>query len=410
MTRTASPWRTFSAAPHRMMFFGGAVQGIAAIAWWLADLLGRYGGLYPPFAWPIPPAWAHGFLMIYGFFPFFVFGFLMTTYPNWMNGEPVPRRRYVPAFLLLAGGVALFYLGLLAAKPLLAAGVAAMAAGWGVALYALWRVLVTAPHPDKVHSTITTVALAMGWLGLAGYFLWLLTDWSLFETFALRGGVWFFLLPTLATVSHRMIPFFSSRVLEDYRIVRPWWALWVMLAGAAGHGVLEISGLPHWVWLADVPFLLTTAYLSYAWGLVRSFRVRLLAVLHIAFAWLSVGLALSAAQSLVALVSGGTVWILGFAPLHAIALGYFASMVLGMGARVTLGHSGRELVADGATWGLFLGFQGAAVARVLGDVPLGLPAGHLYLLAALVWLACFGPWVAKYAPVYWRARSDGRPG
>ena len=407
MTQTASLWRTFSAAPHRMMFFGGAVQGIAAVAWWLADLLGRYGGLYPPLTWPVPPPWAHGFLMIYGFFPFFIFGFLMTTYPNWMNGEPVPRRRYVPAFLLLAGGVLLFYLGLFTGKPVLAAGVAIMAAGWGVALYALWRVLVTAPHPDKRHPIVTTVALAVGWLGLLAYFLWLLTDAGLLAVFALRGGVWFVLLPILVTVSHRMIPFFSSRVLENYRIVRPDWALWVMLAGAAGHGALEIAGLVPWLWLADLPFLLTTAYLSWAWGLLKSFRVRLLAVLHIAFAWLSVGLALSAVQSLAAL--GGWM-VLGLAPLHAIALGYFASMVLGMGARVTLGHSGRELVGDGATWGLFLGFQAAAVARVLGDLPLGLPAGHLYLLAALVWLACFGPWAAKYGPAYWRARIDGRPG
>jgi uncharacterized protein involved in response to NO len=204
-----------------------------------------------------------------------------------------------------------------------------------------------------------------------------------------------------------MIPFFSSRVLANYRVVRPDWALWVMLAGATGHGVMEVAGLPAWLWLADLPFLLTTLYLSWAWGLLKSFRVRLLAVLHIAFAWLSVGLALSAVQSLAAM--GGWM-VLGLAPLHAIAVGFFASMVLGMGARVTLGHSGRELVADSATWGLFLGFQMAAVARVLGDLPLGLPMGHLYLLAALIWLTCFGPWAAKFGPAYWKARIDGRPG
>jgi len=85
-------------------------------------------------------------------------------------------------------------------------------------------------------------------------------------------------------------------------------------------------------------------------------------------------------------------------------------MVLAMATRVTLGHSGGELVADGATWGLFLGFQGAALARIAGDLPLAMPHGHLYLLAALIWLGCFVPWFVKYAPKFWRPRSDGVAG
>jgi len=110
MTPLQKTWQTFTAAPHRMMMLGGAIQGVLTLLWWLFDLLGRYGGLYAAQAWSIAPVWAHAFLMLYGFFPFFVFGFLMTTYPNWMNGEKIPPRLYIPAFLLLAGGIALFYL------------------------------------------------------------------------------------------------------------------------------------------------------------------------------------------------------------------------------------------------------------------------------------------------------------
>lgn len=411
MAHPSSFWRTFSAAPHRMMFLGGAVQGLVAVAWWLVELLGRYTSAFPPPAWTIPAVWAHGFLMVYGFFPFFIFGFLMTTYPSWMNGAKVPPRRYVPAFLLLAGGALLFYLGLLAGKPVLAAGVALMLGGWGVALYALVNVLVTARHPDKLHPKIASAALAAGWLGMLSYLLWLATGNGLFAVFALKAGVWFFLLPIFFTVGHRMIPFFSSRVLDGYQIVRPKGALGVMLACSCGHGTLEFLGWNAWLWLFDLPLLAQALYLSWHWQLRRSFQVRLLAVLHISFAWLSIALALYAAQSLALLASGGQAAILGQAPLHALTVGLFASMVLGMASRVTLGHSGMELKADGATWALFLGFQAAALARIGGDLPLaGGAAGHFYLLAALVWLACFAPWFAKYAPMYWRPRTDGQPG
>ena len=131
MNQKTTFWRVFSAAPHRVMFLAGASQGVLALLWWLADLLGRYSGAYAPLVWPVPSPWAHGFLMIYGFFPFFIFGFLMTTYPSWMNGRKVPQRHYVPAFALLAGGVALFYLGLFAGRPLLAQRQVLTASPWG---------------------------------------------------------------------------------------------------------------------------------------------------------------------------------------------------------------------------------------------------------------------------------------
>lgn len=406
MATPSSPWRIFSAAPHRMMFFAGATQGVLTILWWLADLLGRYTGLYAPLVWPVTPQWAHGFLMIYGFFPFFIFGFLMTVYPNWMNGAPLPRSRYIPAFALLAGGQALFYAGLFAGQGVLLAAVLLVLAGWTVAYYALLRVLFAAVHPDKLHPAITAVALGGGWLGVAAYALWLAGEGDIFAVVSLKTGVWLFLVPVFFAVSHRMIPFFSSRVLDGYQIVRPKWALWTVLSCSAAHGFLEIAGGERWLWLVDIPFVAASLHLTWHWQIFRSFKNRLLAVLHIGFAWLSLALGLSALQSLLALAGYP---VLGYAPLHALTVGFFASMVLAMATRVTLGHSGRELKADGATWALFLAFQAAAVARIAGDLPL--PGhSHFYLLAAAIWLACFIPWFVKYGLVYWRAREDGQPG
>ncbi|MBS4098720.1 MAG: NnrS family protein [Sulfuricella sp.] len=406
MTTTTSPWRAFSAAPHRMMFFAGATQGVLTILWWLVDLLGRYTGLYAPLIWPVVPQWAHGFLMIYGFFPFFIFGFLMTVYPNWMNGEPVPRRRYIPAFALLAGGQVLFYAGLFVGKPVLLVGVLSVLAGWAVAYYALLRVLFGAVHPDKLHPAITAVALGFAWLGIAAYAAWLAGAGDGFAVFSLKTGVWLFLVPVFFTVSHRMIPFFSSRIIDGYHIVRPKWALWTVLSCSAAHGILEMVGAERWLWLVDIPFVAASLHLTWHWQIFKSFKERLLAVLHIGFAWLSLALALSALQSLAALAGYP---VFGFAPLHALTIGFFASMVLAMATRVTLGHSGRELKADGATWALFLAFQAAALTRIAGDLPLP-HHGHFYLLAAVIWLGCFIPWWVKYAPVYLRPRQDGVAG
>lgn len=400
-------WHTFTAAPHRMMMLGGAAQGVLTLLWWLFDLLGRYGGLYAAPAWSIAPVWAHAFLMLYGFFPFFIFGFLMTTYPNWMNGEKIPPRFYVPSFLCLASGIALFYLGLVAGKAFLIAGTTLMLAGWGIALHALLRVLTKARYDDKRHPIVTTLALIMGWLGILSYLVWLASDNAFALAFSRHAGIWWFMLPILLAVCHKMIPFFSSRVLENYTMVRPYWALYFMLACSILHGALELAQQAQLLWLADFPLLAFTLYFSYTWGLLRSFGIKLLAVLHVGFAWLSVAMLLYGVQSLTLFATGSAPF--GLAPLHALTIGFFASMILAMASRVTLGHSGRELVADAATWSLFLGFQFTAIVRITPDLS-GLPASLFYPLAAGIWLACYGAWFAKYGPIYWRPRIDHRPG
>ena len=406
----ASRPAVFSAAPHRMMFFGGALQLIAAVAFWLSELGDLYAGWWRAPRTVIPAVWAHAFLMIYGLFPFFMFGFLMTTYPRWMNGTPVPRRSYAAAFAWLATGTVLFYAGLFAAKTLLAVAVAVLLVGWTVVLRALFSVFVLAPAKDKHYERFLNAALLAGWLGVFSYGLWLLSGQEAFLNFALRDGVWLFLVPVLFTVSHRMIPYFSSCVLSDYRVVQPRWSLPLLAVGVAGHTVLELAGARRWLFLFDVPLALMALHHTIQWDFRRSFQVRLLAMLHVAFLWFGIAMALYGVQSLVLAVTGTL--ILGLAPLHALAIGFILSMVVAMATRVTLGHSGRPLAADDFTWACLMGVSVTALLRIGAEIPpfdraVGV---NLSVLAALAWLASLTPWVLKYAPMYLRRRVDGKPG
>lgn len=412
MNKQLTAWNYISAAPHRSLFLVGALQGVFTLLWWIVDLAGRYAVLGSASNWSVAPIWAHAFLMTYGFFPFFILGFLFTTYPSWMGGEKVQPREYMATCLLMTVGVMLFYVGMLAGKPVVMIGIAIMLAGWSIACYVLLRILTNASGADKRHAMVTSAALLMGWLGVACYLLWLLTDHWVLLNFSRTAGIWFFLLPIVLTVSHRMIPFFSSRVLENYVLVRPYWMLWLMLVCTFAHGLLQLLNIIDYLWVVDFPLAICALYLSYKWGFLRSFSVSLLAVLHISFAWLGLSMLLYGAQSLILLLTEGKLLIFGLAPLHALAIGYFASMVLGMASRVTIGHSGRPLVLDHFTWLLFIGFQAATIVRILADI---VPAAasmapQLYLLAGLIWLCCFIFWAVHYAPIFWRQRVDGKPG
>jgi uncharacterized protein involved in response to NO len=410
MMSPAKLWHSFTAAPHRVMFFGGALQTLAVMLWWLIELVTRYGVVGQPIAWSMEPGAAHGFLMIYTLFPFFMFGFLMTTFPRWMNGREIAAPRYVMAFLLLMLGVVGFYVGLWLSHTVLVVALVSMLAGWGVALYALLRVLLDTQRQDKRHAVVIFVALGMGWCGMGAYLIWQLGGSESWLNLALQGGLWLFLLPVFASVGHRMIPFFTGSALPHRQMLRPFWPWPLILGASAAHALLHFAGASAWLWLFDAPLAVAALYLSYSWGLRQALRIPLLGVLHIGFAWLGFALLLSGAQSAVMFFSHGSNVIWGLAPLHALTIGCFATLMLGMATRVTLGHSGLPMKVDLPIRLMFAGIQLAALLRVLADV-LPMQAGYwLYFAAAAVWLACFAPWVARYLPAYWRVRADGRAG
>lgn len=398
--------KNFIAAPHRVMFFGGAVQTLLVMLWWLFELSIRY--LWPQYtvAWPLFPTAIHSWLLLFGMLPFFFFGFLMTTFPRWMAGHEIPPQRFVPAFAFMFAGVLLFYAGLFFGRVLLLLADISLLTGWAIGLYALLRVLLDTRPGDKRHTVVLFIAFSVGWLALASFFLWQLTDHHALLQFSLRAALWGFVLPVFTTVAHRMIPFFTNSALQQ-DVPRPFWPWWTILASSLAHGVLEFFNLSAWLWLADVPLAISALTLTYLWGFRRSFSNPLLAVLHVGYAWMGIAMLLFSIQSLWLLVQGGYIW--GLAPLHALTLGCYATIIIGMGTRVTLGHSGLPFVVDIRVKLMFAGMQGVAMVRIVSDL-LPVNSGYGYLLAVLGWLACFGPWAWRYLPAYWRPRADGQPG
>ena len=183
-----------------------------------------------------------------------------------------------------------------------------------------------------------------------------------------------------------------------------------MWALAMVHLGLELVHAYAWLWLADAPLLALTGYAVWRWWPRRVAGAPrmpgLLAVLFIGTAWLPVTFALYLAQSLTYALGGG--FILGRAPMHALFIGFFGSLLVAMVTRVTQGHSGRPLRMYGIAWFAFVAVQGVATVRILADV---LPDPGLWqALAAIGWLVALSPWVARIGHIYLTPRRDGRPG
>ena len=397
-------WKALVSAPHRLFFLGGACQGIAAMLWWLLDLSGRFGIFFPFLSWTIPPVWAHVYLMIYGFFPFFIFGFLFTFFPNWLDAENIPSRRYLTVFFLIASGTVLFYTGLIFSRNLLLLSVLLTLSGCGAGAFTLFRILLSARSPEKTHLTLMALFVLSGAAGDLSFLLWLFLNSPFWLNLALVAGIWFFLLPLIVTVAHLVIPFFSNAVLKNYRVVQSLPILRVLLGGIFFRGVLEGTGMRGYFWIPDIVLLFFAVYLSSVWGFWKSVGTKMLFMLHLSFAWFSIALLLDLLQNLIFLWGHETEFMPGFAPLHALTIGFFSSMVIGLSTRVTFGHSGRPVSGGRTIWMLYCVFQIAAVLRVLADF---FPSGSFLFIggyegSGLLWIGAFIYWVIKYGPLFWQ--------
>jgi uncharacterized protein involved in response to NO len=403
-------WETFTSAPHRMMFFAGTVQLLLPLLIWSIEVTGQHSQLWSPLNTIIPTTWAHGFIMLYGVFIFFIFGFLMTVYPRWMNGTQIDKETYIASFVCLSTGMLMFQTGLFYNLFVAIFGLIVFLFGWALGGWALYKVFRDASATNKHYETIINIVMLTGWLGAASFLAYLLTgDWF-YKDFSLKAGVWLFLLPLLFTVAHRMIPFFSSNISANYTIFNPRWILHIMLICSVGHLILDSLHFNQWLFLTDLPLAFIALLHSFKWRFINSFKDRLVAVLHMAFLWLGIGMLLFSLQSIVLLVSGEL--ILSQSPLHALSIGFFSSLLIAMASRVSFGHSGRILILDNITWALFLGLQVAAISRILANTSVQnlLPGISFNIIAALIWLVCLSAWFIRFAPFYLTQRADGRAG
>lgn len=333
---------------------------------------------------------AHG--MVFGFAFAVITGFLFTAGRNW-SGLPTPSG---VALMLLAGlwvaGRALVYTpwAWLAA---LADAAFALGAAWGLA-----RALVGAGN--RRNYFFVTVLLGLGAAGfafhlaIAGRIAWPASS-------LLQVGLDLVLF-AMVVMGGRVIPMFTANGVPGVKALRyPWveraasGSVLVLLcadlfgvAGGALAALCAFAALAHAMRLAG-------------WQPWRTLRHPLVWVLHAAYAWIVVYLALRATAA-AGLVASGVA-------THALTAGAIGGLTLGMMTRTARGHSGLPLRAGGAELSAYLLVNAAAVLRVL--CPLAWPEWALPAMLASggLWSAAFAVYLWRYTPMLVGPRADGRP-
>ena len=380
----------------RPFFLAAGAWAVIAMATWIAVL--AHG------AWPseaMPPATWHKHEMLFGFVAAALAGFLLTAIPDWTK-----RRGYGGRPLALLA--ATWLLGRLMLAPIegipdwLAAlsDLVFLPALLATVAPSLWksRRLRNLPLPLILASLFVANLLVHGeQVGL---------DMASADR-GLRLGI-NTMLVAVALIGGRIVPSFTGNALRGrgMAVAAPFWpwldpaAVAVLLAVLAGDVIAPESPLAGG--LALLAALLHGLRLA-RWHGHRTLGQPILWVLHLAYLWLPIGLGLKAW------------WLLGGAAIaqnwvHALTIGGFATMILAVMTRASLGHTGRAILADRPTLATYLLVTLAAVIRVFGPAAPWLDGLLGAQLAGAAWIAAFGLFTARYAPILVMARADGRPG
>jgi uncharacterized protein involved in response to NO len=365
----------------RPFFLGGAVWACLAMALWIASLLTGWelAGDYGARAW-------HAHEMLFGFASAVLAGFLLTAVPNWTGRLPVSGLPLFYLFLLwVAGRVALLL------PATIGAGTAAIIDS--LFLPALLLICMREVIAGRKWSDLKVMA-GLGALTLANLAFH-------FEAIVYGAPDYSQRLAVAAYVM--MVVIIGGRILPSFT------RNWLNRAGSTKFPVpynrfdlaaiaLSVPALALWVLVPEIQF---TGIACLALAVLQTIRLArwrgwttlaepLVAILHLAYAFVPLGFAAIAATAFGLIDS--------ISAMHVLTVGTIAAMMLAVMTRATRGHTGRELTASRLTCLSYAAVILCALVRPLTAVLPG-QTELIYAASGILWLAAFVLYLGEYGPM-----------
>ncbi|MGO4999498.1 NnrS family protein [Oceanisphaera sp. W20_SRM_FM3] len=379
----------------RVFFLGGALFSAGAMLLWALSLSDF--AVLPGVKNPI---WWHAHEMLFGFALAIVAGFVTTAMQNWTG---VPGIKSWP--LAVVAGLWLL--------PRLLMPLRGELNGLVIALDLLWLPIVAGMLAQPILKTkqwrnlfFVPLFVFFTLLNALSYYAAVSDNWLLSERVFITTVL---ALSALITVmGGRVFPFFTARAtqtpkiepivwLEKLSLVSIWISAlaWLLLprtpaANALLALLLAVTAIAHLVRLSRWNYKVTTK-VPLLWILYLGYFFIPLGLLALAAALLKMGISVSLAS-------------------HWLTAGALGAVILGMIARVSLGHSGRPLEITRIMVVAFAFIILAALLRSLLPMIAPMMTMQAYHSSAACWIIAYGLFCWVYWPILTKPRADGHPG
>jgi uncharacterized protein involved in response to NO len=375
-------------------FFSGAIVMaiLGMIAWmgvYLLHLPVEVSGI-STFQW-------HAHEMIFGYAMAVIAGFLLTAARNWTGQET-----------LAGAGLAWLFASWLLARLLMLAGTQLIA--WAALADMLFMlglgIAVTRPIVSVRQKRQAPVLLIVGLLTVANALFYLGATGLLSQgaNWGIYGGL-YMVLGMVLFMGSRVIPFFTERgvgysvEMKNFRwndvttfILYPLFLMSEVFNPNHTTGAVLAAGLA-----------LSNSIRVMGWYTPGIWKKPLLWGLFAAFIMIILGFGLRALSLVITIPT--------FIPVHAFAVGGVGMITIAMMARVTLGHTGRNIhQAPAIVTPMLASMLLAAIVRVF--MPLIAPSSYTLWVSvsATLWILSFALFASAYIPMLLKPRVDGKPG
>jgi uncharacterized protein involved in response to NO len=376
----------------RPFFLGAAFYAVLGMGGWALYWQGQQVPGMDSFG---QPHWFHAHGMIFGYSTAVIAGFLLTAIRNWtgqltLNGWPL---------------AAVFTLWVAArVMPFLTTPIELIAAidlGFNLSLIiAVTIPLVKAGRWKDIATFSTKLVLLM----VANAIVYLgAIDHGPGQRVGIYLGL-YIVLAIIMTIGRRVFPFFIRRGLgidESKKTSKVF--IYANLISLVALMVVDI------IWPLSIYVGVFSGVLAFingkqlwAWTRRGVWSQPLLWVLVLGYGWIIIGFVLM------------TLKVFGLHPtaqsLHALTAGGIGMTTVGMMARVSLGHTGRNIYASRPILGVCFGLlMVSATIRVW--LPLtGITFLSVIILSQIAWILGFSLFIIVYAPILIAPRIDGKSG
>ena len=360
--------------------FGAIYAGLAVLAW-----LPMFDGelkLWTDFS---PVDW-HVHEMLYGYLPAVVTGFLLTAIPNWTGRLPLQG---LPLLVLVSVWVAGRVAVTLSAET-----------GWLLA-----AIIDVSFLALVVAATSREIIVGKNWrnLRVVGLVTFLLAGNIAFHIeahvhgtaeYGTRMGIAAIVM-LIVVIGGRIVPSFTRNWLareNPGRLPAPFARFDTAVIGITAAALL--------LWTVQPIGRLTAAALAITGGLNilrlarwagdRTYRDRLVLILHVGYAFLPLGFLLAGAAALDIIVTS--------AGIHAWTVGAAGTMTLAVMTRASLGHTGNALTASPGTQTIYAAVVLAGLARICASLEPGWSDGLLHV-TAFAWCVAFFGFALFFGPM-----------
>ncbi|WBU40610.1 NnrS family protein [Marinobacter alkaliphilus] len=373
--------------PFRIFFLSMTVLAIVAIPLWVLEVTGT---VRLPLA--MPGLFWHQHEMLFGFLSAAIAGFLLTAVCVWTQTERTHGSLLVGLWgVWLAGRLLLTFGGnlpewLVQGVNLAFLPLVMIDAGWRV-----WKA-------RQKRQVMILVVLGLLWLMQIGFVTRL--------DMAFSYGALIMAMALISIVGGRITPAFSAGWLRqrggNAEAVKMIPAL--DMATLFAMILLMASLVTGWQTVTAVLALVAAGLMLARLANWKGWLVRsepLLWILHLSILWVPVALLLLAGSLLAGWPSNA--WT------HAAGTGAVGCLILGVIARVSLGHTGRPLVLPKGMVLAFLAVQLAAVIRVVTAFDV-IPWHPGIGTSTALWVIAYLIFLVRYTGVLASPRADGREG